>query len=258
MPVKNDKIKVVNLWQLAVLFFCVFVLIELFVETNFDLPAHTVALLNIIDNLVCMIFIADFFYQLWKAPKKFKYFYTWGWIDLISSIPNIQFLRWGRAVRVVRILQLLRGFRSVRMLMKYVFRNRAKGTFLTVALLTFILIVVSTIAILNFETVPNANIKTPEEALWWALVTVTTVGYGDFVPVTFGGRIVASLLMIAGVSLFGTFTAYIASFFVDTSGKIRKEQAKLSILLNEFKEIKEEMTELRNELKKANGTGKTT
>ena len=245
---KTKKVRLVTLWEIAVLFLCVFVLVEIFIETVFYLPHHTVVLLNIIDNIICAIFISDFFYQLWKAPEKLKYLYTWGWIDLISSIPGVEFLRWGRAIRVVRIFRLLRGFRSTRLLMKYIFRNRAKGTFLTVILLTFMLIVISTIAILNCENVSNSTIKTPEEALWWAIVTVTTVGYGNYVPVTLAGRIVATFLMIAGVGLFGTFTAFVSSYFMDHSGEIKKEQVKLDILLKEFKELKSEISELRGEL----------
>jgi voltage-gated potassium channel len=248
---KTKKIKVVNLWELAVLFLCIFVLLEIFIETVFNLPPHTVVLLNIVDDIVCIVFITDFVYQLWQAPEKLKYLYTWGWIDLISSIPGVEFLRWGRLIRVVRIFRLLRGFRSTRILIKYVFKNRAKGTFLTVILVTFLLIVVSSIAMLNCETVPNANIKTAEEALWWAIVTVTTVGYGNYVPVTLAGRIVASVLMIAGVGLLGTFTAYVASYFVDNSSEVRKEQVKLNILLREFKGLREEISELRDELKTA-------
>jgi voltage-gated potassium channel len=249
--VKNGKVKIVTLWEIAVLFLCIFVLLEIFIETVFVLPPHTVSLLNIIDDIICAVFITDFFYQLWKAPKKLKYLYTWGWIDLISSIPGIEFLRWGRAVRVVRIFRLLRGFRSTRLFMKYIFKNRAKGTFLTVTLLTFVLIVVSSIAILNCETVPNANIKTPEEALWWAVVTVTTVGYGNYVPITLAGRIVATVLMIAGVGLFGTFTAFVSSYFVDSSIEVKKEQVKLDMLLHEFKGLKDEISALRDELENA-------
>lgn len=61
------------------------------------------------------------------------------------------------------------------------------------------------------ETAPESNIKTAEDAIWWAFVTITTVGYGDRFPVTTEGRIIAALLMTAGVGLFGTFTGFIAS-----------------------------------------------
>jgi voltage-gated potassium channel len=65
------------------------------------------------------------------------------------------------------------------------------------------------------------SIKTAEDAIWWALVTVTTVGYGDKLPVTTEGRIIAAFLMVTGVSLFGTFTGFIAAWFI---GDKKKEE----------------------------------
>lgn len=70
------------------------------------------------------------------------------------------------------------------------------------------------ISILQFETAPESNIKTAEDAIWWAFVTITTVGYGDRYPVTTEGRIIAAFLMITGVALFGTFTGFIAAWFM--------------------------------------------
>lgn len=75
------------------------------------------------------------------------------------------------------------------------------------------LVIFSAIAILQVETDTGSNIKTAEDAIWWAYVTVTTVGYGDKYPITTEGRIIAAVLMTCGVGLFGTFTAYIASWF---------------------------------------------
>ena len=60
----------------------------------------------------------------------------------------------------------------------------------------------------------NANIKTAGDALWWAYVTITTVGYGDRYPVTTPGRIIGVMLLTAGVGLYGVLTAYLANFFL--------------------------------------------
>lgn len=81
-------------------------------------------------------------------------------------------------------------------------------------MISFVLMVFSSIAILNCETAPESNIKTASDALWWSFVTITTVGYGDFYPTTLLGRIIAAALITAGVGLFGTFTAYVASSFL--------------------------------------------
>jgi voltage-gated potassium channel len=64
------------------------------------------------------------------------------------------------------------------------------------------------------EKDPNSNIRSAEDAIWWSYVTMTTVGYGDKFPVITEGRIIAAVLMTAGVGLFGTFTANVSSWFV--------------------------------------------
>jgi voltage-gated potassium channel len=76
------------------------------------------------------------------------------------------------------------------------------------------MMIFSSIAVLNFETAPKSNIKDPEDALWWAFTTVSTVGYGDKYPVTTEGRITAVILITCGVGLFGVYTAFIAKLFV--------------------------------------------
>jgi voltage-gated potassium channel len=99
------------------------------------------------------------------------------------------------------------------------FKNKAEGTFTSVGVIALLLVIFSALAILQVEDDPNSNIKTAEDALWWAYVTITTVGYGDRFPVTTEGRLIASLLMTAGVGLFGTFAGYISSLFIQTNSK---------------------------------------
>jgi voltage-gated potassium channel len=103
-------------------------------------------------------------------------------------------------------------------------------------MISFTLVVFCSIAVLNCETSPEANIKTASDALWWSFSTITTVGYGDRYPVTAPGRIIAVVLMTAGVGLFGTFTAYVASFFVQQRRK--EEEAREKLILAELQEIR--------------------
>jgi len=72
---------------------------------------------------------------------------------------------------------------------------------------------------------PHGNIKTIGNALWWAVVTLTTVGYGDFTPVTWQGRLAASLLMFVGFAVLATITAQISSSFIDQAARARAKQA---------------------------------
>ncbi|MHB8800860.1 MAG: potassium channel family protein [Thermoanaerobaculia bacterium] len=171
-------------------------------------------LLSYADNAVCVLFLLDFFVTLARAENRWKYFVTWGWIDLLSSIPAVDALRVGRMARVLRILRVLRGVRSAKILAEVLLRRRAEGAFLAVCLVSILLVFTGSVAILHFETAPESNIKGPEDALWWAVVTLTTVGYGDRFPVTTEGRVLAALLMTAGVGLFGTLSGFVASWFL--------------------------------------------
>ena len=202
-----------GLLNLLVLVLSIYVLLALIVDTVFTVPPEIARILNFVDNGICIFFLIEFGVRFYRADNKLK-FMKWGWIDLISSIPNVDFLRAGRTLRLIRLLRILRAFRSTKHLVNHVFQNKAQGAFTTVIILAVILIIFSSISVLQFETDPNSNIKTAEDALWWSYVTITTVGYGDKFPVTTGGRIIGVFLMTGGVGLFGTFTAFVSSWFL--------------------------------------------
>jgi len=206
----NNKIDSLNL---IVIGLSIYVLVSLIVDTLFKVPLEISRVLNFVDNLICVFFLVEFFIRFYRAENKLK-FMKWGWIDLISSIPNVDFLRAGRALRLIRLLRILRAFRSTKHLISHVYKNKAQGLFSTIMMLSGVLLIFSAISILQLENAPNSNIKTAEDALWWSYVTITTVGYGDKFPVTTGGRILACVLMTAGIAIFGTFTAYVSSWFL--------------------------------------------
>lgn len=204
----------VGFLNLMVAALSLYVLGALLVDTFFKLPHEVSRLLSLIDDVICVFFLYEFCVRLYRAESKLR-FLQWGWIDLISSIPTLEYFRPGRALRLFRILRVLRAFRSIRHLAMHVFAKRAKGALSTVAILAVLILIFSSIAILQVEDDPNSNIKTAEDALWWSYVTITTVGYGDKYPVTTEGRLIAVVLMTTGVGLFGTFTGFIASWFVE-------------------------------------------
>ena len=208
--------------NILILVLSVYVLLALMVDTFVKLPPEINKILLDIDNIICGVFLFDFFLRFYRAPNKLK-FMKWGWIDLVSSIPTLEFMRAGRALRLIRLLRILRAFRSTKHLVNHVFKSRTQGALTSAAIIAILMIIFSSIAILEVEHAPNSNIKTAEDAIWWAYVTITTVGYGDKFPVTTEGRIIAAFLMTVGVALFGTFTAFLASWFV---GQTKKEEVK--------------------------------
>jgi voltage-gated potassium channel len=206
----NDKLGFLNL---LIVVLSIYVLTALLVDTFFSLPSDIHDLLQIIDDGICFIFLIDFFYRFFYSKNKLS-FLKWGWIDFISSIPALPFVRFGRLFRLIRLFRILRAFRSIKVLTQHVFRNRIQGTMSAVAIITFLVVIFSSISILIVEKDPASNIKSAEDAIWWSMVTVTTVGYGDKFPVTTEGRFIGVVLMLVGVGLFGTFTAFVSSWFV--------------------------------------------
>jgi voltage-gated potassium channel len=204
----------------------VYVLLVLSAQTFLHLSESTNAILDHLDDGICVIFFIDFFVSLFTARSKLAYL-RWGWIDLLSSIPMIDMFRAGRVARIIRILRAFRGVRSARFMADYLIHHRANGAFFGVALLSILLVLFSSIAILQFETTSDGNIRTPQDALWWAFATITTVGYGDKFPVTTEGRMIAAVLMTAGVGLFGSFTGLVASWILTPSKKDGEQDTEL-------------------------------
>jgi voltage-gated potassium channel Kch len=166
----------------------------------------------IIDGALTLVFLIDFGIRLTTAPSKSGYFFRGGgWLDLVGSLPLLRIFRLFRVLRVSRLLRRY-GFRNI---VRDFLRNPAQGGLLLVALLAVMTLEFGGIFVLHAELKsPDANIKTGGEAIWWACTTITTVGYGDFYPVTKGGRIVGVITMVVGIGLFGTFTGYLANLFL--------------------------------------------
>ena len=207
-----------NVLNLLVIVLSVYVLLELLLSTFLKLSDETTLLLDYIDNGICIFFLLEFCIRFYKADNKLK-FMKWGWIDLLSSIPMLDVARAGRTFRLIRLLRILRAFRSTRHLVNHLLQKKAQGAFGIVAVIALLMVIFSSIAILQVETDPNSNIKTAGDAIWWAYVTITTVGYGDKYPVTTEGRIIAAFLMTTGVGLFGTFAGYVSSWFLSNEKK---------------------------------------
>jgi voltage-gated potassium channel len=223
-------------YQLVVLALCVYAILAMAVERFVTLTPDTRTLIDYIDWAVCLLFGIDFVYNLATAPNRWRYFVTWGWIDLLSSIPMVDVLRIGRAARIMRIFRVLRGIRATRVLSAFLLNRRSEGMFLSVALMSFLLLVLASASVLQFETVPESNIKGAEDAMWWAYTTMTTVGYGDRFPVTSEGRLVGILLMTAGVGLFGTFSGFVATWFLAPTAN--KSQSEIELLRTEIAELR--------------------
>jgi len=177
----------------------------------------------VIDGVLSVIFISDFAYRLLTAESKRGYFVRGGgWLDLIGSLPA---LRIARLFRVFRVGRLLREF-GLGTLARWLLRERAQSALYVVGFLVIVVLEVSALLMLPFESQsPDANITSAGDVLWWGVVTITTVGYGDQYPVTTGGRVVGVFVLAVGVALFGTFTGFLANAFLSPAKETARDEA---------------------------------
>ncbi|MCL4214478.1 MAG: ion transporter [Gemmatimonadales bacterium] len=217
-------------YELYMLALSAFSLVVLAGDTLLPLSSASHEVLGITDTALCVLFFGDFLRNVARARDRRRYLLREGWLDLISSIPAVDWFRLGRISRVARLVRLMRAVRSVRTIGLVISRRRRESALLAAATLTIVLTVFASLAVLQFEQHPEANIRTGGDALWWAFATITTVGYGDRFPVTLEGRLIAAMLMAAGVALFGTLSGLIAAWFLHDGVPSEEDATRTSTL----------------------------
>lgn len=179
-----------------------------------------------LDWFIWAIFFMDYIARFIKSENKWEYFKEHP-LDFIAILPFDQFLRTARFVRLFRILRLIMILNRRTSFFEQILRKYKIDTF-----------VVSIMSLLFLAALPMKTIEPSfdsyGDALWWAIVTMTTVGYGDLYPETTIGRIIASVLMLTGIGLIGLITGTVASIF--TSSKDDQ-------LPQELKDVKQKMND---------------
>jgi voltage-gated potassium channel len=189
------------------------------------------------------IFALDYAANLWLAKDR-RHWFLWNLHELL--VVALPFFRPLRLLRLVTLLSVL---------------HRTVGETLRGRVVTYVagaaalLVFVGALAVLDVEqSAPDAKILTFGDAAWWAITTITTVGYGDMYPVTAAGRLVAAALMMSGIAVLGVVTASIASWLVQrveesteaaTEAAEQPVRAELGELVAEIAELRREIAELK-------------
>lgn len=196
-------------------------------EITHELAPSQTALLSRIDLAIALLFLFDFFSGLFKAEDRGQYFRE-RWYELLASIPltdaTVRALRSFRILRIIRIIRIIRLIRvtaRLRRIGDFVWDGLSFQLF-SLGLVVATLVFGGSVAFHSAEFGINPNVHSLFDSFWWAMVTVTTIGYGDIYPVTIEGRVVAMLLMLVGIGTLGTVTATIATNFLSSKERYLK------------------------------------
>lgn len=227
-----------------------FVVVGFLLDAAYDAGTDA-ALLAAIDVALTVVFVAEFTSRLAAAPSRRAYL-RGHWIDAIALVPTVRAFR---LLRLLRLLRLVRAFTGIFRALSSIERFAAHRTLIALFVSWLAVAVISATAFYLAEVGDNEHVQTPVDALWWAIVTLTTVGYGDVFPVTPEGRLAGSALMIVGITLWAAITGTITSLLItsqpggaqDVPGRLRAltELHREGVVTNdEFEGKKAELLEL--------------
>ena len=177
-----------------------------------DAPPGSEGPLVIFDLALTVVFVLEFSTRIIAAPSWQQYL-RGHWIDALALVPTV---RGVRLLRLLRLLRLVRAFAGVYRALVGLERLAAYRGLVWLFVAWLAVAAISAAALYLTEVGENSTLTTPLDAIWWSIVTLTTVGYGDVFPVTPEGRLVGVVLMLLGITLWAGVTGTIASYFVTT------------------------------------------
>jgi voltage-gated potassium channel len=183
-------------------------LIAFSIETLPNLPEWIINLLKAFETFCIYIFLAEYVLRVFVSKKPFNYIFSfYGIIDFlaiapyfISSFVDLRFLRAFRVFRIFRVLKLVRYNKAIRRVSIAAKEVKEEVALFLIATLILIFIVSAGIYFFENEAQPD-KFQSVFHSMWWTIVTLTTVGYGDVYPITVGGKIFTFFILILGLGI---------------------------------------------------------
>lgn len=206
-----------NTWDFMMIFLLLGSIVLAFWHETLDPSQETLAtIIEWVDLGLVVFFVLEWVWRVRSSPLPARQYVLRNSWELLGMIPLIlpvpAFLRTLRFLRVVRILRI---FKVVGETVNFWERVAAEKSIRRVAVISLVITVGGGILVWLLERDTNASLVELSEALWWAFVTVTTVGYGDITPITTMGRFVAVILMLTGIGVIGTLASAMASVLLE-------------------------------------------
>ncbi len=206
-------------FDLIVLALIICALIALSVETLPGLPPAATRALAFVEVVVTLLFTVEYGLRVYAAERKWRYVFSfYGLIDIVAIVPF--YISLGgvdllvvRVVRIFRVFQILKVFRYSTAINRYMRALQlAREEILLFLLAAGILLYLSAVGIYYFERdAQPENFQSILHSLWWAVATLTTVGYGDIYPVTAGGKVFTFLVLVCGLGIVAAPSGLVAA-----------------------------------------------
>ncbi|HAX74133.1 MAG TPA: Ion channel protein [Firmicutes bacterium] len=210
--------KRISLYEWSMMAMALIVVAITMIQLTNPLPTHIQEIFFVIDTLIWLFFLVDYVVRLSLSKQKWEFIMS-NKLDVLTIIPLYSMFRVLRLFRVAEVVKVARFAKVLRATVMLSTFSKKLGTFIRLNNFNYVLIGTLVIMLLGAGGIMLTENINFGDALWWSIVTIATVGYGDIAPTTVWGRIIAGIIMLAGIGFLGVLTGTISSYFLSKREK---------------------------------------
>jgi voltage-gated potassium channel len=235
--------------ELVIALLTVISLIVILIDIFFPLNAEQKRFIYVFDLVVVLILATDFAFRVRRSAKKSRYIMN-HWYEIPAMLPLVLYASADTSTIAGQVLEQFRVIAFFRLIRLYYILTLIQGSrFVLLSAFSLITIVFGALGVYLTETgYAGANIKNLPDAFWWAVQTVSTVGYGDVYPVTGEGRIIGIFVMFAGIGILATFITALGAKLIELKLNQPKKEKKVEVVRDDLSSKTKEL--IKNQIEK--------